>query len=525
MSFHWRAQPHSVLKRPAALACFLSFLLLLVAPALALAASPALAPTEDDSSVALRKGGDDDDDNSGSGNSDDDDDDNSGSGSSTGGDDNSGDDNGGDDNGGDDNGGDDNSGDDNGGDDNSGDDNGGDDNGGDDNSDDDNGGDDNGGDDNSGDDNGGDDNGVSKAGLIKFDQRSFVASEGQGVAVITVERSKGERGAVSVEYMTQSDSATAGSDYEDTSGTLAWGPGDGSVRSFRIPLNDDSETEGPETVQLMLFGATGGATVSAERGTAVLSIIDNESPGVGSPGEDNNRAGVIKFDQRSFQVIESAGVANVLIERSKGESGAVTVSYRTSDGSAEDGLDYSGTTGTVRWAAGDGTARLVQVPILDDDLDEGGETVNLELFDARGGASLDPERRIATLQILDDDTPRSNGCSSSSTTLCLQNRFAVEVVWRRADGGSGKGRAVGLSQRSGLFWFFNENNIEMLFKTVDGCAAGLGAHWMYYAATTNVDFTVSVTDTRTGITKQYSNQLGAAALPVQDTDTFAFCLP
>jgi hypothetical protein len=42
-------------------------------------------------------------------------------------------------------------------------------------------------------------------------------------------------------------------------------------------------------------------------------------------------------------------------------------------------------------------------------------------------------------------------------------------------------------------------------------------YWIFYAATTDVGFTVTVTDTATSTTKTYSNTLGTAAQPVQDT--------
>ena len=52
---------------------------------------------------------------------------------------------------------------------------------------------------------------------------------------------------------------------------------------------------------------------------------------------------------------------------------------------------------------------------------------------------------------------------------------------------------------------------------VNGCGVpGLNAHWVFFAATTNVDFTLTVTDTQTGVSRQYRNPYGQAADPVQD---------
>ena len=61
-----------------------------------------------------------------------------------------------------------------------------------------------------------------------------------------------------------------------------------------------------------------------------------------------------------------------------------------------------------------------------------------------------------------------------------------------------------------------------MVKILDGC--GFNDHfWVFAAATTNVEYTLSVTDTQTGITKQYFNPLGTAAAAITDTGAFATC--
>ncbi len=66
--------------------------------------------------------------------------------------------------------------------------------------------------------------------------------------------------------------------------------------------------------------------------------------------------GTIKFDQSSISVLEEAGVALVLVERSQGDSGAVTVDYSSADVSATAGSDYDAVSGTLSWADGDGSS-------------------------------------------------------------------------------------------------------------------------------------------------------------------------
>jgi hypothetical protein len=121
----------------------------------------------------------------------------------------------------------------------------------------------------------------------------------------------------------------------------------------------------------------------------------------------------------------------------------------------------------------------------------------------------------------------THGCTPNSTTLCIdQNpgdgRFQIQVFYSTVQGGglSGSGNAIALSSvgvtEGGLFWFFGATNPEMLIKIIDGCSLG-GHFWVFYAATTNVGFTVTVTDTVTGHQAIYHNPDLTAALPEQDT--------
>ncbi|HYL06319.1 MAG TPA: hypothetical protein VE075_09785 [Thermoanaerobaculia bacterium] len=121
----------------------------------------------------------------------------------------------------------------------------------------------------------------------------------------------------------------------------------------------------------------------------------------------------------------------------------------------------------------------------------------------------------------------SGACVPDATTLCIDRnpgdrRFKVKVSFSTVQGGgrSGSGNAIPLSSlglnEGGMFWFFAANNPELLVKIIDGC--GLNSHfWVFYAATTNVGFTVTVTDTVALNQQIYANQDQGSAVPVQDT--------
>lgn len=115
-------------------------------------------------------------------------------------------------------------------------------------------------------------------------------------------------------------------------------------------------------------------------------------------------------------------------------------------------------------------------------------------------------------------------CVPEETTLCLNDgRFRVRLTWRTPASEQGAGHVVPFgSDDSGLLWFFRPANWEMLIKVLDGCAVN-DRYWVFFAAVTNVEFTLTVTDSTTGATKTYVNPQGNSADSVTDTDAFDAC--
>lgn len=118
-------------------------------------------------------------------------------------------------------------------------------------------------------------------------------------------------------------------------------------------------------------------------------------------------------------------------------------------------------------------------------------------------------------------------CTPGPATLCIDDqpgdgRFSIAATFV-AGGQAGNAAAIPLASvgvaQGGLFWFFAAANPELLIKVLDACQLNQ-KFWVFYAAGTNVGFTVTVTDTKTGRSKQYTNPQGTAAPPVQDTAAF-----
>ncbi len=116
----------------------------------------------------------------------------------------------------------------------------------------------------------------------------------------------------------------------------------------------------------------------------------------------------------------------------------------------------------------------------------------------------------------------TTGCVEGFNNLCLnQGRFQVTAVWGTSQAG-GSASAVELTPDSGYFWFFGPSNVELTVKVLDGCGTN-GRYWVFLAGMTNLAATVTVTDTRTGAVKTYTNPQGRIFRTVTDTTAFGGC--
>jgi hypothetical protein len=121
---------------------------------------------------------------------------------------------------------------------------------------------------------------------------------------------------------------------------------------------------------------------------------------------------------------------------------------------------------------------------------------------------------------------RDGTCESGPNTLCLRHfRFSATIeLTGDAGGGGGVFANVvpGGTGDSGLFWFFDPTNWEVLLKVLDGCGV-TDRFWVFAASTTDQGYVLTITDTLSGEVKQYVNQPGNPAPAITDTDAFATC--
>jgi hypothetical protein len=114
-------------------------------------------------------------------------------------------------------------------------------------------------------------------------------------------------------------------------------------------------------------------------------------------------------------------------------------------------------------------------------------------------------------------------CVPDETSLCLEgNRFRVSATFDSGTGLAGAAIAVPLTDESGTFWFFWQDNVELFVKVLDACAA-FDRFWVFAGGLTNVSAELVVQDTVSGEERRYVNPLGTPFLPIQDASAFETC--
>jgi hypothetical protein len=202
---------------------------------------------------------------------------------------------------------------------------------------------------------------------------------------------------VIVNYATTDGTAIAGQDYQASSGTLTFTPGQTS-RSFSVSILAGA-LDG-KTIHLAL-SAPANATLGTPA-SAVLTI------------QGNAHLPLLHFSQADYGVGEGAGMATITVSLSASASATVTVQYATSDGTAMAGQDYAATMGALTFTPGE-TSKQFAIPITQDAQDEPDEVLNLALSNPNNANLGGPDAAILTISD-DDDAPLVQFSSAVYTT-------------------------------------------------------------------------------------------------------------
>ena len=212
---------------------------------------------------------------------------------------------------------------------------------------------------------------------VGFATNAFAGEEGDDVSVSVVRDGVG--GAVSVDYAVLVGSAQD-TDITASSGTLHWPEttdAADSARSISVPLLRDDIAEPMERAFVRLSNPTGGA---------LLGDINLASVFVGDAGQGAS----VGFAETQIAVDEDAQRLIATIKRSGSPLGAVSVDYEVASISASPGSDYVEVEpGHLSWADGDGMARTIVVPLIEDDEEELAEQFEIRLSSPTAATVVD----------------------------------------------------------------------------------------------------------------------------------------
>ena len=232
---------------------------------------------------------------------------------------------------------------------------------------------------------------------IYFNTPNYAVFENEGEVEIQVVREGNMEGQVTVCYVTSDGTAMAGEDYVHTRGDICFGAGQ-TMATIKVKLIDDTEYEPDESFFVKLNDPkTGRKGVENEcehkimAATTTVMILNDDTPGR------------FQFKENAVACQESDGVVNVTIVRDNGSSGAITVSYKTVDGSAQAGDDYEAVSAEVTFANME-SSKTIPIKLIASDEYERTEsfTLELELKNAASDGSSYGENKVCIINIAGD---------------------------------------------------------------------------------------------------------------------------
>ena len=231
-------------------------------------------------------------------------------------------------------------------------------------------------------------------GILGFSAPAYSIGEAATNATISVTRTNGSYGTVSVVYSTSNITAVAGTDYQARSGTLTFLGGQ-TNKTFTVPIINNSLIQPADRLVNLRLSSVSGTTLGISN--AVLSIVDDDYPG-----------GFLNFAAPAYSTNETSGAVTLTVIRTGGKMGTLSVMAGTTNGSAQAGVDYIATTNTLLWNDNDDSPRFVTVPLIKDGLVGTNKTFKVVLFNpilnlTNAPTVLGGLTTRSTVTIIDDD--------------------------------------------------------------------------------------------------------------------------
>lgn len=217
---------------------------------------------------------------------------------------------------------------------------------------------------------------------------------------------------ITVDYQILPDSATAGSDYSDTTltGTVTFAPNT-TTQTITVDILGDTDNEASELFFVKLSNPTGGATLADDKAVGII-LNDDPNPTLAisdvTINEDNSGTKMAEF--------------TVMLSAASNQF--VSVNYKTVDATATTANnDYTNATGQLVFAPGE-TSKTILVPVVGDAVSEANETFSITLFGATN-AAISKADGIATIN--NDDAHPGLSISNASLTEGGNATFTVSL--------------------------------------------------------------------------------------------------
>ena len=265
-------------------------------------------------------------------------------------------------------------------------------------------------------------------GSVQFTATSMKVIEDIGTLSVTVVRTGGTTGELSVDYATTDGTASAGQDYTSTSGTLTFTGGE-TTRTIQIPIADDATTETDETFSISLASAN-LETLGAPVKLAVTL-------------QDHDTVPTVRVD--AVNVVEGSGGnttdALFTISLSAATGRAVSVDFTTINAGAlggsscnNAGVDYISASGTLSFTPSV-SAFSIPVKICGDNNAEGNEGIGVGLSNPSGAEMAIPNFAFVVIEdddvldlLLEESGPIAGQAVALDAMLALRDPFRVQGI-------------------------------------------------------------------------------------------------
>lgn len=221
--------------------------------------------------------------------------------------------------------------------------------------------------------------------------------------------------AITVNYSI-SGTATTGLDYIALPGTIAFAAADTS-KTINVSALADEDLEDAEAVTLTLLPGVGYTLMASQDPSATGFILDGDQPTVDVSAANTSSA-------LTTAGTESSTSLRFIISRKVATTNDLVVNY-TMSGTATEGQDYTGTSGSVTILS-NATSAFVTITPVNDVLPEGVESIVMTLTPSPGNFGL--RTPTATLLLGDNDAFPSRTVAFASTASSVMENVGVHNV-------------------------------------------------------------------------------------------------